>query len=325
MPKEAAIVVTGENRAEFMAKRLNLEPAPAPIEVKTEVVEPSDKTDAKDTKDANATDKQEVKVEDKEEKDPLQKRFDKLTFEREEAKREAEREKAEAAKERDATKKEREARQKAEEEARALKAKYEPPKTEPDPKPTRAQFQDDAEYEKAIDDWTTDKVNRERDEKEAQARRSKAWSDRVAATRTKLPDYQEVINASDLRVSDEMRDAIIESDIGPELQYYFVKNPDEATRFGGMTVRGMLIAMGKLEAKLGEAPKTDVKETPKSEQTPPEKTLPKVEPVAEISKAPAPETPLKGANAPIEPPVNSAGEFVGTYAEWKALRKAKKI
>ena len=32
MPKEAANVVTGENRAEFMAKRLKLDPAPAPVE-----------------------------------------------------------------------------------------------------------------------------------------------------------------------------------------------------------------------------------------------------------------------------------------------------
>lgn len=318
MPKEASNLVTGENRAEFMSKRLKLEPAPAPEPAK-EPVEPSAKPDDKDLKDANATDTT------KEEKDPLQKRFDKLTFEREEAKREAEREKAEATKEREALKKEREARQKAEEESRALKAKYEPPKTVPDPKPTRAQFESDEQYELAIDEWTTDKVNRERDEKEAQARRTAAWKERTAAAVAKFPDYQETINASDLRVSDEMRDAILDSDMGPELQYHFCKNPDEATRLGGMTVRGMLIAMGKLEAKLTEAPKSDDKEPKKSEQTPPTTPLPKVEPVAEISKAPAPETPLKGANAPVTVPVNDKGEYVGDYSTWKALRKAGKI
>lgn len=319
MPKEAANVVTGENRAEFMAKRLKLDPAPAPAELK--VVEPSGKPAEEPMKDANATDKPEAKAEE----DPLQKRFDKLTWEREEAKREAEREKAEAQKERDAAKKEREARQKAEEEANALRQKYEPPKTAPDPKPTRAQFKDDAEYEKAIDEWTTDKVQREFADRQARAQRTKAWNDRVVAAKAKFADYQEVINASDLKVSDEMRDAIIDSDIGPELQYYFVKNLDEAARFGQMTVRGMLIAIGKLEAKLAEAPKADAQEKPKSEPQSAPSPMPKVEPVAEISKAPAPETPLKGANAPVEPPVNTAGEFVGTYAEWKALRKAKKI
>lgn len=321
--KEAANVITGENREAFMAKRLNLETPVAVVpKGETVVVPPAGEVIKDEAKnDSNATQPEDDDLPPAL-KERIQKRIDKAIAEREEAKKLAETEKESATKERDALKKEKEARQKAEEEARALKAKYEPPKTEPDPKPTRAQFTDDAEYEKAIDDWTTDKVNRERDEREAQSRRAKAWNDRVTATKAKLADYQEVISASDLKVSDEMRDAILESDIGPELQYYFVKNPDEATRFGQMTVRGMLIAVGKLEAKLAEAP---AKESPKSEesQTAP-KAMPK-EPVAEISKAPAPETPLKGANSPVQASVNSAGEFVGTYADWKALRKAKKI
>ena len=67
--------------------------------------------------------------------------------------------------------------------------------------------------------------------------------------------------------------------------------------------------VGKIEAKL-EKPKAEEKE---------------VEEERIVSKAKPPITPLKGAAAPAEPPINGKGEFTGSYKEWKAGRKAGKI
>lgn len=294
--REAANVVTGENRADFVAKRLNLAPE-SKAEPETKATETEVKVEA------------ETKVE---KVDPvIQKRFDELTFQREEAKREAKRHE-------DAVKVEREARQKDREEIAALKAKYEAPK-EPDPRPTKDAFKEESEYEKALEDWITDKANRERDAKEAQSRLATAWNQRVKATEIKHPDYQQVLNAADFKISDQMRDAIVESEAGPELQYYFAQNPEEATRFGQMTVRGMLIAMGKLEAKLASEPEQKKNEVVETKVEPKVEVKP-VTTVTEISKAPAPETPLKGANAPVEVDPEKLD-----YQAWKAQRKAGKI
>ena len=109
-----------------------------------------------------------------------------------------------------------------------------------------------------------------------------------------------------------MRDAILESEVGPKILYHFAKNPDEAERIGKLSVAKALKELGKLEATL---------------QTNPVKTG--KNPVSQVSKevkpAVEPISPLRGANAPVEPAVGSDGKFKGSYAEWKAARKAGKI
>jgi hypothetical protein len=61
------------------------------------------------------------------------------------------------------------------------------------------------------------------------------------------------------------------------------------------------------------------KAAPKSE--PDTKVVPKVE----ISKAPAPISPLKGGSPVVDVPVDSNGEFKGSFAKYKELRTAGKI
>ena len=76
----------------------------------------------------------------------------------------------------------------------------------------------------------------------------------------------------------------------------------------------MLRELGRLEAKLmGSA------------VSPPAKSQEKASTVAEISRAPSPISPLRGANAPIATKIDAKGEFYGTYEEYKAARKAGKI
>ena len=285
-----AEVLTSENAAEFYAKKLNLvtEKAPETIEGEAKVIEPEAKEPAAEGDGAD--------------KHPISERFSKLTEQRKAAQEDARRERERA---------ERLEREKAE-----LEARLNPPKPELGDKPRRDQFNDQDEYIEALSDWHADKKLAEREEAQraAQAQRerdrvAKAWTKNVEATKTEIADYDAVLEASDVVVSDQVRDAIIESDVGPKLLYHFAKNPDDAERIAKLTVASALRELGKIEAKLagGEAK--------------PAKT-----PVAQVARAAVdPISPLKGANAPVDPPIGSDGKFHGTYAQWKVARKAGRI
>jgi hypothetical protein len=202
--------------------------------------------------------------------------------------------------------------------AAELKAKYEPPK-EQDPKPTPGQFASVEDFSAALEEWTADNTRREDARKSAEsaetARResvAKDWMTRQAAFKEAHPDYETTIQQSGVKVSDQVRDAIVESEAGPEILYHLAQHTDEAEKIAGMTILGALRAIGRLEATLGGT----AKPAPKSE----------ARPVAEISRAPAPITPLRGANAPA---ANLSGHQEVpkdmTYDTWRSLRKAGKI
>lgn len=205
-----------------------------------------------------------------------------------------------------------EAREAAEKREAELKARYEPPKGDLGPEPDPAQFTDVKEYSKAIKEWQAEKTEREFSERQTKefqatekARVEKSWNDRQAAAKTAIPDYAEKIAGSDVKISDQLRDAIIESEVGPEILYHLATNKDVADALGKLTVGRMLREIGKLEAQLGGQAK------------PAAKSEPAVEPV-EVSQAPAPITPLRGVNAPVgvlhghdEVPKNM------TYDQWK--------
>lgn len=256
---------------------------------------------------------------DAKKREGLNQRFSELTKARKEAEEKA-------AKQAEETRAAREARDRAQDEARQLREKYEPAKKdELGPKPARAQFTSDDDFEKALMDWTADKTRMEdasKAEEERQARQAadtaKAWQDRQAKFKADTADYDDTIKNSDVKVSDQVRDAIFDSDVGPQILYHMAKNPDVAVKIGEMTVPRALKEIGRLEAQLGGdnskgGEKKESKETPKTA-------------LAEISKAPAPISPLRNAGAPVvqlsgndEVPKNM------TYEDWKALRKAGKI
>lgn len=246
----------------------------------------------------------------KDKKGRLNARFSELTEKRKAAEKAAEEARQEAQKARE----EREAIQRERDE---LHAKLNPPKpAERLPKPKPEQFTDANEYGKALEEWTKDDTERTFAENQAKkeaekraAEASKQWADRVKAVSEEIPDYKETIEKSDVRLSDQAAAAIHESEVGPKILYHFSQNPEEAVALGKMSVPKMLITLGKLEAKLGAEPKSQTEGKP----------------VAHISKAPAPITPLKGAGAPVGGNLTGRDKFVGTYDEWKKLYDAGKI
>lgn len=313
-------VVTADNFDKWADTKLGIEPKEEPKNTDPEKAAKDEHEKVEAEKKARQAEEEDVETKEglaehlpKDKKGKLNERFSKLATQRKEAEAKAEKAAQEA---REA----REARQAAEAERDALKAKYEPVKTEPDPKPQVGQFQTVEDYSKALEEWTADNVRREDAKKAAEekvqrerAEMAKSFIEHQEAAKKEIPDYEETIKNSPVKVSNEVKDAILKSgEAGPKILHHLAKNPELADKIGQMTVGDALIEIGELRASF----RAKAKETPQKENTT----------VAEISKAPAPIAPLKGANAPV---VQLSGTDdvpkSMTYEDWKVARRAGKI
>ena len=122
-----------------------------------------------------------------------------------------------------------------------------------------------------------------------------------------MPDFDDLVAASDVVVNNAVRDAILESDVGPKILYHLAENNDLAKKIAGLSPNAALREIGKLEARFEAKPET-------------KQTAPVVK-----SKAPAPIQPIRGGKNTPDVPLDSNGVFFGTAAQWKELRKAGKI
>jgi len=128
---------------------------------------------------------------------------------------------------------------------------------------------------------------------EGQKMAREAYKERMEKTREKYPDFDEFANSAEVKVSMPVAHAIIQSENGPDIQYYLGQHPEEAERLSAMTVRQFnpqtrtmdavpdvarqLLELGKIVAKIS--------------------TAPPLKPA--ISNAPKPLKPLKGGEAAV--------------------------
>ena len=289
--KEAGQVLTSENSAEFYANRLGLADQP---EVEAAPAEPAEEAE-----------RSEPEIEEKEQEEKpkanpkLERRFSEITKQREEARKEAQQE--------------RQAREALEARLAVLERQPAPQAPKVDEEPQPSQFNDAFEYAKALAEYTADQRigemrRQDAEAKEAQERQKviETWASKVQAAKASMPDFDDIVASSDVVVNDDIRDAILESDVGPQILYHLAENDDVAKRIAGLTPKQALREIGKLEARF------EAKET-KPEPTP-----------ITRSKAPAPINPLRGSN-PADVPLSANGEWHGTFQAWKEARKAGKI
>ena len=287
--RQAETVVTSENIAEFAAQKLGLADDRADTEADYSEPDRAQEQSEPKSEDEARTGKQNPK---------LEKRFSEITKQREAAREEA--------------KREREARESLEAKVAELERRSQPQQRvealDEEPKPE--QFNDAFEYARALAEYSAEQALKNRDrvelEKKYQAEHDKlseVWNDRLETTKKELPDYQDMIESSDVMVSDQVRDALLESDAGPRILYHLAENPDYAEKLSKMTVISALREIGKLEARFE---KTETK------------------PVVR-SKAPAPINPLRATGGSMDTTIGSDGEFHGTYSQWREARKAGRI
>ena len=297
--KEAQSVVTSENLQDFQFKKLGIDPKVD--EPKEEPKAESEEHTEEEAKEIEEFEKEPEEPKHEKPKTKLEKRFSELTKQREDARKEAQTA--------------REAQQALEKRLAEIEGRLNPQEQpqQDDGKPDRAQFTDAFEYAEKLAEWSAKQALAKRDLEEAekaakqqQEQTVKSWQERLSKTKQVYEDFDEVVAESPVAVSDQVRDAILESDIGPELVYYFAKNPDVVEKISGMNVLQALKEVGRIEAKL-EKPNDKPVEKP-----------------VQVSKAPPPISPIKGT-ASADNLFDSNGEFTGTPAQYRELRKAGKI
>ncbi len=299
-PKQASSVVTSENLADFNADKLGLasESSPTAAEVDENPSEPAAQDGQNEPK---LADDEATGTEEKKQNPKLEKRFSELTKARKEAE-------AQAAEER--TKREGlEARLAALE---SIKAPTQAP--ESNQKPTPDNFKDAFEYAEALADWSAEQalVRREQEvkQKEVEAKREKVistWQQKLESTKAELPDYEDMVASSTVTVNDTVRDAILESDVGPRILYELASDDEMAEKLSTMTTSSALKLIGKLEAQF-EKTEAPAKAERKS--------------VAAKSNAPEPIRPLRSTGGVAD--VAMDGEKL-SFQQWKAGRLAGKI
>lgn len=230
-------------------------------------------------------------------KKPISERMSELVSQRKAAETEAQQAKREAA----------ELRSRLE----AMSAQAAPVKEEP--RPDRSKFSNDEEYIEAVAEWKADQRLAKREQEQAEARSKaereqlvKGWQAAQQRARAEIDDYDDVIKGSDVQLPGHLHQAILESDVGPHLAYYFAKHPDEAKRYVGMSPTKALRELGRLEDRLSEGA---------DDEHPAAKPSPKTE--VEKSKAPPPITPVKDGRAVDPGPAQS-------FEEYRARRLAER-
>jgi chromosome segregation ATPase len=293
-PRMAGTIVTSENLAEFNAQRIGLaDPEPS------EAAEEAEPQEIEEQSEPVEAESEAAPTEERKQNPKLEKRFSEITKQREAARAEA--------------KAEREARESLEQRLREVEGRLQPQaeeKSETEPQPE--QFTDMYEYAKALTDYRVDVRLKEEKQKEVNAKvaaeREKVintWADRVQTAKKEIPDFEDMVGSADVVVSNEVRDAIFESEVGPRILYHLAENPEIGQKLQGMTLTAALKAIGKLEAKF--------------ETTEPiSKTVGK-------SKAPAPINPIRSAANGRDVNLTANGEFHGSYQAWKAARLAGRI
>lgn len=87
--------------------------------------------------------------------------------------------------------------------------------------------------------------------KAAQQQTVEGWNKRVAAA--DIPDFQDVVQNSDVPMTNVMQQTIMESEFGPKLAYHLATNPEEAEKIARMTPIGAVRALTLIEDRLGKS------------------------------------------------------------------------
>ena len=116
---------------------------------------------------------------------------------------------------------------------------------------------------KKINETLQDRERRTAEERVATAhyKAVDGWNQRLAEATAEMPDFKEVVSSSDLPMSDFMRDAIIDSDLGPKVAYWLANNPDEAKKIASMSPLATVKAIGRIEERLESQAKAPKKPT----------------------------------------------------------------
>lgn len=175
--------------------------------------------------------------------------------------------------------------------------------------PKMEDFKTVGEYAKALAKYETaqalkaERAERAKDtQKQAIENVQQQFAERVASTAKDIPDYHEVIEAADWEVPHHIQAYIVDSEQGARLGYELAKNRAEFDRIAKLSPIRAFAELGKLEDKLtAKAP------------------APAAAPAPQVSRAPAPITPLEGKSTTVAKDPSQM-----SFAELRAHRQAER-
>lgn len=148
----------------------------------------------------------------------------------------------------------------------AIRGQPQQQETKPDSQPPKQEdFQDYTAYLDARAEWVADQkvaqaLQKEREgyrkqqSEQRQRQAAQTYESKLDEARAKYEDFDDVAFAEDVHITNQMATAIMESDMGPEIQYHLGTNPAEAQRIARLSPVRQLTEIGKLEAKLSAPP-----------------------------------------------------------------------
>jgi type II secretory pathway component PulM len=145
----------------------------------------------------------------------------------------------------------------------------------PAPKPDSSKFESQEAFLEALAGWKADEAMKAKDAEKAKAESdSEADSEKAAAEslmesgKDKYEDFEEVVMNENLKISPEMLDASLQSEMGHDVLYWFGKHPKEAQRISSIR-NPVTVAreVGRIEARISAEPES-VKPKPKVSQAP---------------------------------------------------------
>jgi hypothetical protein len=194
-------------------------------------------------------------------------------------------------------------------------------------RPVREDFDDEDEYIEALADWKVEAKFQEKfaqtanekqvnEQKQVSAAVQTAMDEITEEGRLKYGDFDEVVFAKDLAMTQTMVDIIVESDIAEELFYFLGKNPDVAFDLSELSPVKAAREIGKMEEKVAATIPNPSKFSLGGEDPDNKESRKKVA-VKKLTKTPEPIAPVKSTGA-IEKDPNSM-----TTAEYRAWREKK--
>ena len=149
----------------------------------------------------------------------------------------------------------------------------------PTGKPKIDDFETYEEFYEAFTDWKfEDKLSKaEQAKKEESIRKERdslntSYKSKVEEFKKVTPDFQEAIDDYDGPWNGNIQQALLESDLGPQVSYYLAKNPDEADKLEGMNLIQTNKFIAKIEAKL-ESQTSDAPVVKTTKAPPPIRTI----------------------------------------------------
>lgn len=153
-------------------------------------------------------------------------------------------------------------------------------------KPDPASFDSHQDYVEALTDWKIEQREKVREINAKEAQFKTEYQKQVSAFQSKVsefskstPDFNDVISdVDDVPLRESIQDALLTSDLGPQLMYELSKNRAELLRINSMSPLAAAREIGKIEARLSQN-----LDSPKTKEVKLTKTPPPIEPVGSKS------------------------------------------